>query len=143
MFRIRINAIGSTSIHNGVHAIIMDRSIRKFIIALAILAGLCAALFASLLTYREVSSPDGEFVATAKTAIFRTLIPAMPGQAGDKPGLISVGHRNGRSCGATPVEMASMIADLRWELDRKPREALLVATARWDLDACRVEVFPR
>jgi hypothetical protein len=32
---------------------------------------------------------------------------------------------------------------VRWYLDSKPREARIVATARWDLDACSVEVFGR
>ena len=52
-------------------------------------------------------------------------------------------RKDGRSCGAAPVEMVSMIPDMRWQLDRNPREASFVATARWDLDVCRVEVFDR
>jgi hypothetical protein len=121
----------------------MARVRRRIIFALVTLAGACAILFMPLLTYREISSPNNEFTVIAKTAVFHALIPVMPGQAGDKPCRIVVVRKDGRSCGAAPVEMVSMITNMRWQLDRKPREVSLVATARWDLDACRVEVFDR
>jgi hypothetical protein len=121
----------------------MMHSRRARIVLLVAVCGLATLLFAPLLTYREVASPDGQFVATARTSVFQSLMPAMPGQAGDKPGRISVARSDGRSCGSTPIDMVSMIGELRWELGAKPREASIVATARWNLDACTVEVFDR
>lgn len=67
----------------------------------------------------------------------------MPGQAGDKPGWIGIIRRDGRSCGSARVEMISMVYDVRWRLDSEPREAHLVATAMWNLDACTVEIMDR
>jgi hypothetical protein len=110
---------------------------------LAVMAGGATLLFAPLLTYRSVASPDGQFTAVAKTSLFRTFTPAMPGQAGDKSGTITVFRRDGRSCGSTPIEMASMISGMRWQLDGKPREAAIVATAVWNLDECTVAVLER
>jgi len=112
----------------------------KLILIIAVLAAILAALFAPLLTYREVSSPDGGFTAIVKTAIADALIPMMPGAGGDKPGRIIVIRKDGRSCGAARAEMVSMIDDLSWRLEATPREAEIVGVARWDLDACTVEL---
>ena len=73
----------------------MIRLRRTTVTILAILTGLSAALFAPLLTYREVPSPDGEFVAIAKASLFFSLVPVMPGQAGDKPGRITIVRKDG------------------------------------------------
>jgi hypothetical protein len=37
--------------------------------------------------------------------------------------------------------MVWMIDDLRWDLAGKPPEVRLVGRAKWDLDACSVEVY--
>lgn len=121
----------------------MLRSRRSVAFVLALVAALAAALFAPLLTYRRVQSPDGEFTAVAKGSLFWSLVPMMPGQAGDKPGRVTIVRRDGASCGSAAVEMLNSIGELRWHLDGKPREASIVAAARWDLDACRVELFKR
>ena len=118
----------------------MFRLNRKLILIIAVLAAILAALFAPLLTYREVSSPDGGFTVIAKTAMADALIPMMPGAGGDKPGRIIVIRKDGRSCGSARAEMVSMIADLRWRLEATPREAEIVGVARWNLDACTVEL---
>ena len=110
---------------------------------LAIFTGVSAALFAPFLTYREMPSPDGAFTAIARSSLFYALVPVMPGQAGDKPGRVTVVRSDGRSCGSTDVEMVSLIDDLRWSLDSKPREAHIVATATWNLDRCTVELMGR
>lgn len=110
---------------------------------IAVCGGLAVLLSTPLLTYREVASPDGEFSAVAKTALIRTFMPAMPGQAGDKPGSVAILRKDGKSCGSVPVVMVSMVEDVRWQLDGKPREANLVATATWNLDACTIEIVSR
>jgi hypothetical protein len=94
-----------------------------------------------LVPVRRAESPDGAFEALATTARINLLIPVMPGQSGDHPGRITIYAKDGRSCGSAPVDMVWMIQDLRWDLAGKPREASLVATAKWDLDACSVEVL--
>ena len=100
-------------------------------------------LFAPVLTYRTVESPDGAFAATAKSSLFYSLIPVMPGQAGDKPGRVTVVRNDGRACGSADVEMVSLVSDLRWDLDSKPWEAHIVAAATWDLDRCSVNILGR
>ena len=117
----------------------MIRMRRATVTILAILAGLSAALFAPLLTYREVPSPDGEFVAIAKASAFFSLVPVMPGQAGDKPGRITIVRKDGWPCGSAVVKMVGLVTEVRWRLDGKPREATLVGTAMWNLDACTVD----
>jgi hypothetical protein len=97
--------------------------------------------FIPLVPVRHAESPDGAFEAVATTARISLLIPVMPGQSGDHPGRITIYTKDGRSCGSAPVDMVWMVHDLRWDLARKPREASLVARARWDLDACSVEVY--
>jgi hypothetical protein len=113
------------------------------ILGLAILAGLAVVLFAPLLTYREVQSPDGEFTLVAKSSLFYALVPRMPGQAGDKPGRVIVLRKDGQSCGSAAIDMVWMAGDVRWGLGSKPREASIVGTARWNLDACTVEASDR
>ena len=117
----------------------MIRMRRATVTILAILAGLSAALFAPLLNYREVPSPDGEFVAIAKASAFFSLVPVMPGQAGDKPGRITIVRKDGWPCGLAAVKMVGLVTEVRWRLDGKPREATLVGTAMWNLDVCTVD----
>ena len=121
----------------------MLRSRRARVLVLALAATLAVLLFAPLLTYREVQAPGGEFIAIAKASLFNSLIPVMPGQAGDKPGRITVVRRDGSACGSAAADMVSLVGEIRWYLDGKPREASIVATARWNLDACTVEILDR
>ena len=117
----------------------MIRPRRATVTILALLAGLSALLFAPLLTYREVPSPDGEFVAIAKASLFFSLVPVMPGQAGDKPGRVTIVRKDGWPCGTVAVEMVGLVTDVRWRLEDKPRAATLVGSAAWNLDACTVD----
>jgi hypothetical protein len=113
------------------------------VLVLVVIVGLAAVLFAPMQTYRHEESPDGEFVAVAKYSLFSSLMPVMPGQAGDKPGRVTIIRKDGWPCGSAAVEMVQMVGDVRWYLKEKPREASIVATARWNLDACSVEVYDR
>lgn len=90
-------------------------------------------------TSRRDVSPDGEFTAVVSAALIHSLVPVMPGHGSDKPGRISVIRRDGRSCGSAAIDMVWMISDLRWELEMKPRRAVIPTVATWNLDACRVE----
>jgi hypothetical protein len=121
----------------------MSRSRRAVVLGLAILAGLAVVLFAPLLTYREVDSPDGEFTAVARSSVFYSLVARMPGQGGDKPGRVTIFRKDGRSCGSAEIDMVSMVGDVRWRLNSKPREASIAGTATWNLDACMVEASDR
>jgi hypothetical protein len=120
-------------------AVSMIRPRRATVTILALLAGLSALLFAPLLTYREVPSPDGEFVAIAKASLFFSLVPVMPGQVGDKPGRVTIVRKDGWPCGTVAVEMVGLVTDVRWRLEDKPRAATLVGSAAWNLDACTVD----
>jgi hypothetical protein len=112
------------------------------VLAIGAFALLAVLAFLPLHPVGEAKSPDGAFLAVVKAPIIYRYLSVMPGQSGDRPGAITI-YREGRSCGSAPVDMVSMIDDLRWELSRSPREVSLVAAARWDLDACSVEVYPR
>jgi hypothetical protein len=127
----------------------MHRLRLKSVLLGALLATVAALIivislaFIPLVPVRSAESPDGAFEAVATTARINLLIPVMPGQSGDQPGRITIYTKDGRSCGSSPVDMVWMVHDLRWDLARKPREASLVARAKWDLDACSVEVYDR
>ena len=112
------------------------------VLVIGAFALLVVLAFLPLHAVGEAKSPDGAFVAVVKAPIIYRYLSVMPGQAGDRPGSITI-YRDGRSCGAAPVDMVSMIDDLRWDLAKSPREVSLVATARWNLDACTVEVDAR
>jgi hypothetical protein len=108
-----------------------------------VVGGVAAILFLiPFPAYGEIESPDGAFLAVATSPLIAKLMPIMPGQSGDRSGWITVYRKDGQSCGSAPVDMVYMIDDLRWELSKSPREVSLVAGARWDLDACTVEVDP-
>ena len=92
-----------------------------------------------LLPGRKAEAPGGEFVAVASSSLLLALWPAMPGQGGDKPGRIAIVRRAGGSCGSIAVPMVSMIAEIVWELDARPRRARIGWWARWNLDACAVD----
>ena len=110
------------------------------LIAAAVLAGLGALLFIPLPSARSVESPNGEFTAVVKTRLIYSLMPVMPGQSGDRPGSVTMMRRDGRACGSAALDMVSLIYDLRWELDRKPRLASIGPIVTWNLDACRLAV---
>lgn len=112
------------------------RQILIVLLALPLLGLIAAALLP--VTYAERSSPDGAFRAVATARLIHSLIPVMPGGGGDRPGRLAVYARDGRSCGAVPLEMVSMIHGLRWDLAARPRRADLAAAATWNLDACTV-----
>jgi hypothetical protein len=87
-----------------------------------------------------MASPDGAFVAVAKTRLIDGLILVMPGHGSDKPGWVTLYRKDGRSCGSAAVPMIWYIYDLRWALDARPRTARIGPIATWNLDDCTVEV---
>ena len=113
------------------------------IVVFAILVGLAGLRYAPLSTYREVPSPGGEFIAVGKTSMFYTMVPMMPGQAGDKPGRVTIFRMDGRSCGSAAVDTVSAVTDVRWRLDVNPREASFIGMAAWNLDTCSLEARGR
>jgi hypothetical protein len=115
---------------------------RRLVIALAVFAAVIAAVMAAIfLPLREHArreSPDGAFVAIARTQLFYSLMPVMPGQGSDKPGHITV-YRGSQSCGSIWVHMVSQFYDLRWQLDGPPRRAEIRVGGTWNLDNCSLE----
>jgi hypothetical protein len=115
---------------------------RAFTIVLSIfvtsLIGLAVLALAPLVEHARRESPDGRFLAIVRTEPLYSIIPVMPGQSGDKPGLMTL-YRGRQPCGSVWLPMASFIADLRWDLDRQPRRAAIPAVATWNVDDCALE----
>jgi hypothetical protein len=115
---------------------------RPLALALAIftvaVAVVMALIFLPLREHARRDSPDGYFVAVARTPLLGAMIATMPGQGSDKPGHITVYHGN-QSCGAVWVHLVSQFYDLRWYLDSKPRRASLNMRGTWNLDRCELE----
>lgn len=60
-------------------------------------------------------SPDGAF----RILVLRRPLPfAMPGQAGDAPGIVRLLDRNGHVLRETDVEMVQMANTVEWEAHR-------------------------
>jgi hypothetical protein len=95
-------------------------------------------LFMPLLRHSHRESPDGHFMIVVRTAPIYALIPHMPGSGSDLPARATL-YKDGKSCGSVALSMASFVHDLRWRLDRAPREAEIKFGGRWDLDDCSVE----
>ena len=96
------------------------------------------SLFSPIIEHWRTPSPDGTFVAIAHTQPIFSFIGVMPGQGSDKPGRVTV-YRGSQSCGSARVPMVSFVYDLRWELDTKPRRAVINLGATWNLDSCSIE----
>ena len=114
----------------------MQARIRWFAAAGAVATALLVLGFAPLLTYRSVASPDGAFLAVARHSLAATLVPAMPGQGGDKPGRITLMRTGGSTCGSHDVPMVSVVGEIVWDLGARPRLARIGWWALWDLDRC-------
>ena len=104
----------------------------------ASVAGATALMLAPVQEYWRSESPDGAFVAVARTQAFYSMIPVMPGQGGDKPGRVTI-YLGRQSCGSVWVPMVSMARDLRWDVDSRPRRAAVRLAATWNLDDCSLE----
>jgi hypothetical protein len=101
-----------------------------------VVAAVMVLIFLPLTEHARRESPDGAFVAIARTPLFH--LPIMPGQGSDRPGEVTL-YRGDRSCGAVWVHMVSQLYDLRWDLDSKPRRASLNLRGTWNLDDCSLE----
>jgi hypothetical protein len=109
------------------------------VVFMAAMSACIVLLFSPLLTYSTISSPDGDFTVVAASSFAHSLVPAMPGQGGDKPGRVTLLRRDGRSCGSVPIEQVNMLQDLQWDLAGKPRIARIGWRVIWDLDACSLK----
>src|SRR5688572_7094695 len=108
----------------------------------ALLIGMAALALAPLIEHSRRESPDGAFVAIARTEPAYSVIPVMPGQGSDIPGQVTV-YRGSLSCGSVWIPSVSLFYDLRWELDRRPRRAGIKLAATWNLDDCSLESLSR
>ena len=116
---------------------------RRALIALAVLIGLLCTfallLFSPVLVHTRHVSPDGHFVVVVRTQALYLFIPMMPGSSSDKPAGATL-YKDGRSCGSLALPMASLVYELTWELEARPRTADIKLVGSWNLDTCRVEV---
>jgi hypothetical protein len=99
---------------------------------------LVSVLFMPLLKHSHRESPDGHFMIVVRTQPIYALIPHMPGGGSDLPGRATL-YKDGKSCGSVALPMASLIYELQWHLDARPREAEIRSAGRWNLDECAVE----
>jgi hypothetical protein len=102
-----------------------------------VVAAVMAAIFLPLREHARRESPDGAFVAIARTPLLHFAV-VMPGQGSDRPGEVTLYHGD-RSCGSVWVHVVSQLYDLRWDLDSKPRRASLNLRGTWNLDGCSLE----
>ena len=109
---------------------------------LTIAVAMSALLVTPVMEHSRRASPDGAFVAVARTQPLYSMIPVMPGQGSDKPGRVTV-YRGEENCGSAWVEMVSFFYDLQWRLDVRPREAAIRLAATWNLDNCTVKILQR
>lgn len=98
-------------------------------LALAVLIGSCIVVLNRPCEYKRVKSPDGQYVCVAYFPLWQSLIPMSPGSSGDKSGYVEMFATNGKSLGSAPIEMVSMISDLRWDLN----EARIIGLHTWSL----------
>src|SRR2546423_105656 len=103
-----------------------------------LIAAVMALIFLPLSEHSRRQSPDGAFVAIARTQPFHAMVPVMPGQGSDKPGQVTI-YRGNQSCGSAWLHAVSQFDDLRWDLDRKPPRAVINLGATWNLDNCSLE----
>ena len=78
--------------------------------------------------YRHIDSPDGRHYAIVTYRFYHNLIPAMPGNASDKPGKVTMYTAEGDPLGAIPVPMISLGTDIEWEASK----ASLTLIGEWD-----------
>ena len=62
----------------------------------------------------RLESPESDHTAVTQTRRFRGLMPAMPGQGGDKPGRLRVVGPSGQVCGTLELPMVNMAYDATW-----------------------------
>ena len=110
---------------------------RRLLLGGLLFIALAASIFLPSGEYQRLSSPDGRFYAIARYPLWQSFVPVMPGGGGDMSGSITIYSREGNSCGRAPVDMVSLIGDVRWSAD----EARIPAVAEWDLLRHRVNVL--
>lgn len=102
------------------------------ILGVVVLIGL-AGLFllrgggsAAMEEYRSFPSPDGRF----RIVVLRAPMPAaMPGQAGDAPGVVRLYDSNGKLLHETKVEMVQLVDQVDWQSGR----VAVKLVADWEL----------
>lgn len=83
-------------------------------------AGLCCALALGVYLkwprqYGVWTSPDGNYRAVAY--YYPQLVPVMPGQGSDAPGLLELRDRSGKLLHRQKLEMVQLVYGLRWSSD--------------------------
>jgi hypothetical protein len=93
--------------------------------AMALLVGLTASA-QDLQIVRTFSRPDGAYRVT----LLRRPLPfAMPGQAGDAPGVVRLYDRTGLLLAEADVEMVQLVEGVDWSNDK----ASIKLIVEWDL----------
>ncbi len=68
--------------------------------------------------YRTITSPDGKYSAEIYFYKWKQYIPAMPGQSGDKSGVLHLKNSKGRILHKVALPMISYGEGIQWENDR-------------------------
>jgi len=106
-----------------------NRGIALLVSTIALLAASLAAPTAwaqDLETVRTFSRPDGAY----RVIVLRKPLPAaMPGQAGDAPGVVRLYDGGGRLLAEADVEMVQLVEGVDWSNDK----ASIKLVVEWDL----------
>lgn len=93
---------------------ITRRKLLVLICLFLISAVLAAAWLFQEEEYRRFDSSDGKYTAVVTYRRYTLLLPAFPGQSGDKAGFIKIEDGRGANYGKVPVPMVWMASDLEW-----------------------------
>jgi hypothetical protein len=105
------------------------------LIALTIIALVLGITVFQEVVYREITTDDGRYTAVVTYRGYEALLPAMPGQSGDKPGFISIHDSAGVQYGKIPIPMVSMANEFRWT--HEGAELRLVGEWNFSSRTCR------
>ncbi|MCA9648064.1 MAG: hypothetical protein KC492_45540 [Myxococcales bacterium] len=102
--------------------------------------GLGIALIVSVCSYEteytRFKDPSGRYEVVVTSRLIHSLLPTMPGQAGDKPGFVTIRDAKG-SLGRAPVEMVSQAYELQWLASG----ASIPLVCEWDFHGRRARVL--
>jgi len=98
------------------------------IVAALVLAAVATAWLCQEDECRRYASPDGRYVVIATSPRYESLMPALPGQSGDRSGFLTIEDTAGTFYGKIPVPMVWMAGDVEWT----EHGAELAVFGEWD-----------
>lgn len=106
------------------------KSLRLITISCLLLAiiGIAAIYLLQEEEYLRIESPNGQYLAIITAQRYESLLPALPGQSGDRSGFVQIQDKDGLNFGKVRVPMVSMARDIVWTTDG----AELKLICKWD-----------